>query len=81
MAQVMSYIEREGWVRGRAEGREEGRAEVLLVQLNQSFGPIDEATTARIQALKADALLELAKVVFALADQASLERWLTEHGV
>jgi len=81
MAQVMSFIEREGWVRGRQEGREEGRAEVLLVQLNQSIGPIDEATTARIQALKANALLDLAKAVFALTNQADLARWLTEHGV
>lgn len=81
MAQVMSFIEREGWVRGRQEGREEGRAEVLLVLLNQSIGPIDEATTARIQALKANALLDLAKAVFALTNQADLARWLTEHGV
>lgn len=77
MAQVMSYIERKGWRRGR----EEGRLDVLLPLLSRTVGPIGEATKSRIQALNADALLELAGASFEFAGMADLERWLTDHGV
>jgi hypothetical protein len=109
MAQVMSYIERKGWRRGREEGRaegrltgreegreegrvvgleegrvvglEEGRLDVLLHVLGRIVGPINEVTTSRIQALGADALLELADAAFAFNDRADLDRWLSERGV
>ena len=97
MAQVMSYIERKGWRRGREEGRAEGREEgreagreegreagrldVLLRLVRRSAGPVDDATMARLQALGADALLELADATLAFTGRADLERWLTDHGV
>lgn len=89
MAQVMSYIEREGWRRGRqegrtegrAEGREEGRLDILSHQLSRIVGPVDDATVSRLQALSADALLDLADATLSFTSHAELDRWLTDHGV
>ena len=77
MAQVMSYIERKGWRRGR----EEGRQEVALRFIGRAIGPVDEATVARLKALDAGTLLDLADAAFALTSRDDLDRWLGEHGV
>jgi predicted transposase/invertase (TIGR01784 family) len=50
----------EGWAAGRddgwAAGRDDGQAALLLEQLGALFGPLSEATTARVRAGSAEAL-------------------------
>ncbi|WP_269500257.1 DUF4351 domain-containing protein [Castellaniella sp. S9] len=53
---AMTYIttpERVGLRRGRAEGRVEGQADLLLRQLARRFGTIPDTTTARIRSASA----------------------------
>jgi hypothetical protein len=40
----------QGKAEGKAEGEAEGRAELLLRLLTARFGPLDEATAARVHA-------------------------------
>ena len=59
----------EGREEGRQEGREEGRREALLTlierQLELKFGPLPEATRARLESADADTLLHWADRVLA----------------
>ncbi len=54
---------------------------MILRLVRRSAGPVDDATMARLQALGADALLELADATLAFTGRADLERWLIDHGV
>ncbi len=46
----------EGREEGRAEGRVEGLRDALQAQLQEKFGPLSEATLARLQLLTAEQL-------------------------
>jgi len=64
---------------GRAEGREEGREEMLLRLLVRRCGPLDAATTARVQQLDAVRLLELADALLDFTSASDLEQWLVTY--
>ena len=65
--------------RGREEGREEGEAKVTLRLLIRRCGPLNEATTARIQALPLQQLESLADALLDFAGANDLASWLAEH--
>jgi Putative transposase, YhgA-like len=46
---------------GRQEGRQEGEAELLMAQLEQKFGPLDEVSRRRILSADSNRLLEWGK--------------------
>lgn len=56
--------------RGRDEGRVEGEARVLIRQLGRRFGPLDDASRARIERAT---LAELDAIAVAFADGSPLE--------
>ena len=63
---------------GEAKGKAEGRAEatVVLRLLQRRCGPINAATTARIQALPLDQLEALAEALLDFSGPADLTAWL-----
>ncbi|NJO84358.1 MAG: DUF4351 domain-containing protein [Blastochloris sp.] len=60
----------------RAEGREEGQVELLLRQLTRRCGSLSAETTAQVQHLHAEQLLELADAVLDFSSAADLAQWL-----
>ena len=69
----------EGEAQGEARGRALGEATVTLRQLNSRCGPLNEATTARIQALPLQQLEALAEALLDFTGPADLASWLAEH--
>ena len=65
--------------RGREEGREEGEAKVTLRLLIRRCGPLNEATTARIQALPLQQLVALAEALLDFTGPDDLAAWLAQH--
>ena len=66
--------------RGRARGRgEEGEAKVTLRLLIRRCGPLNEATTARIQALPLDQLEALAEALLDFTGPDDLAAWLAQR--
>ena len=65
--------------RGREEGREEGEAKVTLRLLIRRCGPLNEATTARIQALPLQQLEALAEALLDFTGPDDLAAWLAQH--
>jgi predicted transposase YdaD len=68
---------------GREEGREEGRlterVDILLRLLAWRCGPLDAATTSRVQQLDSARLLSLAEALLDFRSATDLEQWLTIH--
>jgi hypothetical protein len=62
---------------GEGEARE--AAKVTLRLLNRRFGPLSEATTARIQALPLEQLEALAEALLDFSGPDDLKSWLAEH--
>ena len=56
----MQHGLQEGLQQGLQQGLREGMAQVLLHQIEQRFGPLDETTTSRIRAATPDELQQLA---------------------
>ena len=73
----------EGEARGRQEGeargRQEGEVAVTLRQLNRRCGPLNPATTSRIQALPLEQLEALADALLDFQGPADLTTWLASH--
>ena len=65
--------------RGREEGEAQGEAKVTLRQLNRRCGPLNEATTAHIQALPLPQLEALAEALLDFTGSSDLVAWLAEH--
>jgi len=65
--------------RGIKKGRQEGSAEIVLLQLRQRFGALDEASQAHINALPVERLKELSVALFGFASLSDLEAWLLQH--
>jgi len=65
---------------GREEGREEGQVELLLRQLIRRYGPLSAETTAQVQQLHAEQLLELADALLDFTSASDLEQWLATYG-
>jgi hypothetical protein len=63
----------------REQGRAEGREEMLLRLLVRRCGPLDAATTARVQQLDAVRLLKLADVLLDFTSASDLEQWLATY--
>ncbi len=53
---------------------------VTLRQLNRRCGPLNQATTARIQALPLETLEALAEALLDFRGPSDLAAWLAEHG-
>jgi len=66
----------EGEAKGKAEGKAEGEATVVLRLLQRRCGPINAATTARIQALPLEQLEALAEALLDFSGPADLTAWL-----
>ena len=69
----------EGRMEGEAQGRAFGEAAVTLRLLNRRCGPLNEATTALIQALPLQQLEALADALLDFRGAADLEDWLHQH--
>ncbi len=69
----------EGLQLGEAEGRRAEAASMTLRQLTRRFGPLSEATTARIQPLPLERLEALADALLDFRGAADLTAWLEEH--
>ncbi|NJL04706.1 MAG: DUF4351 domain-containing protein [Chloroflexaceae bacterium] len=65
----------------REEGREEGRASVVLRQLSLRLGPLPAPVVAQVQQLGGERLLDLADAIFDFATLADLTAWLATHSV
>ncbi|MFM7550459.1 MAG: DUF4351 domain-containing protein [Cyanobacteriota bacterium] len=70
---------KEGEAQGEARGRALGEATVTLRLLNRRCGPLNEATTARVQALPLEQLELLADALLDFSGPADLAAWLEEH--
>ena len=68
-----------GLEEGREEGEAQGEAKVTLRLLNRRCGPLNEATTARIQALPLQQLESLAEALLDFTGPADLATWLAAH--
>ncbi|MFN5117443.1 MAG: Rpn family recombination-promoting nuclease/putative transposase [Cyanobacteriota bacterium] len=68
-----------GEARGEARGRALGEASVTLRLLSRRCGLLNEATTARIQALPLEQLEALAEALLDFTGAADLAAWLAEH--
>ncbi|MCT0224839.1 DUF4351 domain-containing protein [Synechococcus sp. CS-1328] len=64
---------------GRQEGRQEGEANVTLRLLTRRCGPLNDATTARIQALPLEQLEALAEALLDFQGPDDLAAWLAAH--
>jgi len=64
----------------REQGREEGQIELLLRLLTRRCGPLSAETTAQVQQLHAEQLLELADALLDFTNTADLEQWLAAYG-
>ena len=64
---------------GRQEGRQEGEAAVTLRLLTRRCGPLNEATTAQIQALQIDKLEALADALLDFQGPDDLATWLAAN--
>ena len=62
---------------GLGEARE--AANVTLRQLARRFGPLSDATTARLEALPLEQLEALAEALLDFKGPADLSTWLTAH--
>jgi predicted transposase YdaD len=69
----------EGRQEGRQKGLQEGEASVTLRLLNRRFGPLSDATAARIKALPLEQLEALAEALLDFNAPADLAAWLDEH--
>jgi predicted transposase YdaD len=69
----------EGRQEGEARGRALGEASVTLRLLSRRCGLLNEATTARIQALPLEQLESLAEALLDFTGAADLAAWLAEH--
>ncbi|NBQ22600.1 MAG: DUF2887 domain-containing protein [Synechococcaceae bacterium WB6_3B_236] len=75
-----SRVYQEIFGEGEARGEARGEAKVTLRLLNRRCGPLDAATTARIQALPLDELEALAEALLDFTGPADLSNWLVQHG-
>jgi predicted transposase YdaD len=66
----------EGLQEGRQEGRQAEAGSVALRQLNRRCGPLDGATTARIQALSLEQLEALTDALLDFQNSVDLAAWL-----
>ena len=60
-------------------GKALGEAKVTLRQLNRRCGPLDAATTERIQALPLEQLEALAEALLDFSGPGDLNAWLAQH--
>jgi len=81
--EIFGQGQAEGEARGKAEGKAEGKAlgetTVILRLLNRRCGPLDAATTARIQALPLERLEALAETLLDFSGPGDLTAWLSQH--
>ena len=70
---------REIFGEGEARGEARGEAKVTLRLLNRRCGPLDAATTARIQALPLDELEALAEALLDFTGPVDLSNWLVQQ--
>ena len=69
----------EGRQEGRQEGLQEGEANVTLRLLTRRCGPLNDATTARIQALPLEKLEALAEALLDFKGPADLAACMAAH--
>jgi predicted transposase YdaD len=69
----------EGLQEGEARGVARGEVKATLRQLSRICGPLDDATTARIQALPPEQLEALGLALLDFSCAADLAAWLAEH--
>jgi predicted transposase YdaD len=74
--EIFGLGEARGEARGKAEGKAEGESTVILRLLQRRCGPINAATTARIQALPLEQLEALAEALLDFSGPADLTAWL-----
>ena len=80
--QVMEIVTswmRKGIEQGRVEGRVEGSLQIVLRQLGRRLGSVPPPMEARVQALSAGQLQELAEALLDFIEPADLERWLARQ--
>jgi predicted transposase YdaD len=83
----ITSVEQIGFQRGKKEGRQEGRQEgqqeerrsLILLLLNQKFGPLAVATTELIAALDLQQLQALAIALLSFTTVDDLTQWLENH--
>jgi len=77
--EIFGQGQAEGEARGKAEGKALGETTVILRLLNRRCGPLDAATTARIQALPLERLEALAETLLDFSGHGDLTAWLSQH--
>ena len=70
----------EGRQEGEARGEARGEAKMTLRLLTRRCGPLEEATTAQIQALPLEQLEALADALLDFQGPADLAAWLAANG-
>jgi hypothetical protein len=64
---------------GRAEGQIQERKAIVLRLLTRKLGPLDQALTERVVALKPEALLDLSDALLDFTAPSDLSAWLDQR--
>jgi hypothetical protein len=79
----VTSIERRGIQKGIEQGIQiglkKGTSEIILRQLQQRFGALDEAVQAHLRALPLEEIEALSDALFGFVTRADLEVWLQQH--
>lgn len=80
METVIDKLRKQGWLKGRKEGREEGKqvmaAELTLDMLRVQVGRLNRAIIEQIRALPVASLKRLGRALLRFQTRADLEAWL-----
>jgi predicted transposase/invertase (TIGR01784 family) len=68
-------------LQGREEGRKEGAAELVLIQLRRQVGKLDQEIEGQVRALPVAKLKRLGESLLDFESQDDLEKWLRRHAV
>lgn len=74
MEMINSWVKK-GW----EEGRQEGKEDIVVRQLNHRFGSLSSEITKQLNQLSSEQLNELSIDLFGFTSSADLEAWLSRH--
>ena len=77
--ELMNPWVKQGWEDGKLEGRQEGKEELVVRQLNRRFGFVSVETIERLDHFSSEQLNDLGEALFEFKTSADLETWLARH--
>jgi hypothetical protein len=77
--ELMNPWVKQGWEEGLQTGRQEGKEDLVVRQLNHRFGVLSSEMTARLDQLSSDQLNDLSIDLLGFMTSADLEIWLARN--